>query len=45
MIHLMIHVDGAGWKYIICERIQEGGRRVWKYGFNDTERENEYMYK
>ena len=28
-----------GWKKYICVRIQECGRRAWKYGFNDTERE------
>ena len=28
---------------VICERIQESGRRAWKYGFNDTEKEKEYV--
>ena len=36
---------GEGWKKYICERIQECGRRAWKYGFNDTEREKEYAYE
>ena len=26
----------------ICERIQEYGRRAWKNGFNNAEREKEY---
>ena len=39
------------WKFIIrflwepctCERIQESCRRAWKDGFNDTDREKEYV--
>ena len=43
MVNLGINVDGAGWKKYICERIQECGSRAWKDGFNDIERENEYV--
>ena len=43
MVNLGMNVDGEGWKKYICERIQEGGRRAWKDGFNDTEREKEYV--
>ena len=28
---------------ISVERIQESGRRAWKDGFNNTEREKEYV--
>ena len=30
-------------KNYICERIHEVGEEAWKYGFNDTEREKEYV--
>ena len=40
MVNLGMNVDGEGWKKYICERIQECGRRAWKDGFNDTERES-----
>ena len=43
MVNLGMNVDGEGWKKYICERIQECDRRAWKYGFNDTEREKEYV--
>ena len=43
MVNLGMHVDGEGWKKYICERIQECGRRSWKDGANDTEREKEYV--
>ena len=43
MVNLGMNVDGEGWKKYIRERIQECGRRAWKYGFNDTEREKEYV--
>ena len=43
MVNLWMKVDGEGWKKYICARIQECGRRAWKYGFNVTERENEYV--
>ena len=43
MVNLVINVDEEGWKKYICERIQECGRRAWKDGFNDTEREKEYV--
>ena len=36
-------MDRKVWKKYICERIQEVGRKSWKSGFNDTEREKEYM--
>ena len=43
MVNLGMNVEREGWKKYICERIQESGRRAWKYGFNDTEREKEYV--
>ena len=43
MVNLGINVDGKGCKKYICEIIQEGGRGAWKYGFNDTDREKEYV--
>ena len=43
MVSLEINVEREGWKEYICKRIQERGRRAWKDGFNDTERENEYV--
>ena len=43
MANLGMHVDGGGWKKYICERIQ-CGRSAWKDGFNDTEREKEYVW-
>ena len=43
MVNLGLNVEGEGWNKYICERIQESGRRAWKYGFNDTEREKEYV--
>ena len=39
MLNLGMNVEGEGWKKYICERIQESGRRAWKDGFNDTEKE------
>ena len=36
-------MDRKVWKKYICERIQEVGRQSWKNGFNDTEREKEYV--
>ena len=41
MVNLGINVEGERWKKYICERIQESGRRAWKDGLNDTEREKE----
>ena len=43
MVNLEMNVEGEGWKKYICERIQESGRRAWKDGFNDTEKEKEYV--
>ena len=43
MVNLGMNVNGEGWKKYICERIQECGRRAWKDGFNDTEREKKYV--
>ena len=43
MVNLGMNVEREGWKKYICERIQESGRRAWKDGFNDTEREKEYV--
>ena len=42
LVNLGTNVEGEGCKYI-CERIQKSGRRAWKDGFNDTEREKEYV--
>ena len=36
-------MDRKVWKKYICERISEVGRQSWKNGFNDTEREKEYV--
>ena len=43
MVNLGMNVEREGWKKYIGERIQESGRRAWKDGFNDTEREKEYV--
>ena len=43
MVNLGMNVDEERWNKYICERIQECGRRAWKYGFNDTEREKAYL--
>ena len=43
MEKLGMNIEREGWKKYICERIQESGRRTWKDGFNDTEREKEYV--
>ena len=43
MVGLGMKMDRKVWKKYICERIQEGGRQSWKIGFNDTEREKEYV--
>ena len=43
MVNLGMNIEGEGWKKYICERIQESGRRAWKDGFNDTEKEKEYV--
>ena len=43
MVNLRRNVDGERWKKYIAERIQECDRRAWKDGFNDTEREKEYV--
>ena len=43
MVNLGMNVEREGWKKYIFERIQESGRRAWKDGFNDTEREKEYV--
>ena len=43
MVNLRMNVEREGWKKYICERIQESGRRAWKYDFIDTEREKEYV--
>ena len=41
MVNLWINVDIEIWKKYICKIIQGCGRRAWKDGFNDTEREKE----
>ena len=38
-----MNVERERWTKYICERIQESGRRALKDGFNDTEREKEYV--
>ena len=43
IVNLGMNVEREGWKKYICERIHESGRRAWKDGFNDTEREKEYV--
>ena len=43
MVNLGMNVEQEGWKKYICERIQGSRRRAWKDGFNDTEREKEYV--
>ena len=43
MVSLGMKMDRKVWKKYICERIQEVGRQSWKNGFNDTEREKEYV--
>ena len=43
MVKLVMNVEREGWKKYICERIQESGRRARKDGFNNTEREKEYV--
>ena len=43
MVKLGMNVNGEFWKKHICSRIWEVGKQVWKNGFNDTEREKEYV--
>ena len=43
MVKLGMNVNGEFWKKHICSRIREVGKQVWKNGFNDTEREKEYV--
>ena len=43
MVSIGMKMDRKVWKKYICERIQEVGRQSWKNGFNDTEREKEYV--
>ena len=38
-----MNVDGDLWKKYICKRIQEVCKEACKDGFNDTEREKEYV--
>ena len=41
-----IHEVGReAWKKHICEKILEVGKEVWKDGFQNTEREKEYVMK
>ena len=42
MVKLGMKVNGEFWKKLIWSRIKEYGK-VWKNGFNDTEREKEYV--
>ena len=43
MVSLWMKMERKVWKKYICERIQEVGRQSWKNGFNDIEREKEYV--
>ena len=43
MVKLGMKVNGEFWKKHICSRIREVGKQVWKNGFNDREREKEYV--
>ena len=43
MVKLGMKVNWEFWKKHICSRIREVGKQVWKNGFNDTEREKEYV--
>ena len=43
IIKLGINVNGKFCKKHICKRIREVGKQSWKDGFNDTEREKEYV--
>ena len=43
MVSLGMKMDRKVWKKYICERIQEVGRQSWKNGFNDTDREKDYV--
>ena len=43
MVKLGMKLNGEFWKKHICSRIREVGKQVWKNGFNDTEREKEYV--
>ena len=43
MVKFGINVNGEVWKKHICNRIMEVGKQVRKNGFNDTERETEYV--
>ena len=38
-----MNVEEEVWKKCICERIQEVVREIWKDGFKNTEREEEYV--
>ena len=43
MVKLGMNVNVEFWKKHIRNRIREVGKQVWKNGFNDTEREKEYV--
>ena len=43
MVRLEMNVDRKVWKKYIFDRIQEVGREAWKDGFNETERDKEYV--
>ena len=43
MVKLGMNVNGDFWKKHICNRIREVGKQVWGNGFDDTEREKEYV--
>ena len=43
MVKLGMNVNGEFWKRLIHSRIMEVVKQVWKNGFNDTEREKEYV--
>ena len=43
MVKLGMNVKGEFWKKHICNRRRDVGKQTWKNGFNDTEREIQYV--
>ena len=43
MVNLSMNVEEEVWKKYICDRTQDVGRDALKDGFNNTEREKEYV--
>ena len=42
-VKLGMNVNGEFWNKHICKIIREVGKQAWTNGFNDTEREKEYV--